>query len=180
MLENDSIKLRALEPEDLDFLYRMENNTALWKYGSTMAPFSRYILHKYIENSHLDLFEARQLRLIIEDNLSGLQIGMADLYDYEVFHNRAGVGILIDEKFQNKNYAVKSLDLLIEYSFDFLKLNQLYAHIPADNIASLRLFRKCGFNESGILKKWNKTKTGYEDVHIYQIIRKVPISSNNE
>jgi diamine N-acetyltransferase len=170
MLENGSIKLRALEPEDLDFLYRMENDTNLWKYGSTMTPFSRYILHRYIENSHQDLYELKQLRLIIGEKSSGLQIGMVDLYDYEAFHERAGVGILIDEKFQNKGLAAQALELLTEYAFDFLKLNQLFAYIPAGNIPSLRLFRKCGFTESGILKNWNKTKTGYEDVHIYQII----------
>ena len=35
------IFLRALEPEDLDFLYEMENDESLWEVGSTNVPYSR-------------------------------------------------------------------------------------------------------------------------------------------
>lgn len=170
MLENDHVKLRALEPEDLDFLYKWENDTRLWEYGNTLSPFSRYVLHQYLENAHLDLYEAKQIRLIIEEKKSGLAIGTIDLYDFEPFHSRAGVGILIDESFQQKSYAYMSLKLMISYSFKYLKISQLWAFIPADNIPSLHLFRKLGFEESGILKQWNKTIDGKMDVMVYQLI----------
>ena len=39
ILENDEIKLRALEPEDISLLYVWENDTKLWEVGSTIAPF---------------------------------------------------------------------------------------------------------------------------------------------
>lgn len=168
LLENENIRLRALEPEDLEFLYKWENDTSLWEYGNTLTPFSKYVLHQYLENAALDIYEARQIRMIIEDKATKQPAGTIDLYDFEPYHNRAGIGILVDESFQLRSYATQALDLMKDYAFKFLKMNQIYAFIPALNVPSLHLFRKCGFAESGLLKKWNKTTGGREDVFVYQ------------
>jgi diamine N-acetyltransferase len=168
MLENEQLRLRAMEPEDLDLLYQWENDTRLWKYGSTLVPFSRYVLHQYIENAGQNLYEDRQLRMIIELLDSATPIGTIDLYDFDPFHNRAGLGILIDESHQGKGYAAEALLLMKGYAFGFLKLRQLYSFIPALNIASIHLFRNNGFVESGLLKNWNNASQGTEDVFVYQ------------
>ena len=44
ILETDSVRLRALEPEDIDVLYKWENDTRIWKMSNTVAPFSKYVL----------------------------------------------------------------------------------------------------------------------------------------
>ena len=170
LLENVAIRLRALEPEDLDILYKWENDTRLWKYGNTLKPYSRYELRQYLENSCNDIYDAKRLRMIIEDKASKQPAGTIDLYDFDPFHNRAAIGILTDDSFQNKSYAIQAIFLTVDYAFVFLKMNQLYAFIPAMNIASLHLFRKCGFEESGLLKKWNKNQDLREDVFIYQLL----------
>lgn len=55
-------KLRALEPEDIDFLYNIENQEDLWEVSQTHLPFSKYILKKYIENANQDIYETKQFR----------------------------------------------------------------------------------------------------------------------
>jgi len=168
LLSNKRISLRALEPEDLDCLYRWENDDRLWAFGSTLAPFSRFVLRQYIESASQDLFEAKQLRLMIVDNATDAPIGTIDLYDFDPFHQRAGIGILIDSDHQKQEFASEALAVLKGYAFNFLKMNQLYAFIPAMNIASQHLFRRCGFMEAGLLRKWNKASEGLEDVYVYQ------------
>ena len=79
LLENEMIRLRALEPEDLELLYRWENNPDLWELGNTMSPYSRYILKEYIRESHRDIFDTRQLRLMIELRSTGAAIGTVDI-----------------------------------------------------------------------------------------------------
>ena len=37
LLENERVCLRALEPEDLELLYRWENDSELWEVGNTLA-----------------------------------------------------------------------------------------------------------------------------------------------
>lgn len=169
-LENDLLRLRAPEPEDLDYMYRCENDTSLWQYGSTLSPFSKYALRQYIEQAEQNIFVSRQLRLMIENKLDESLVGTIDLYDFDPYHNRAGVGILIDAAHQRKTYATRALELLIEFAFHFLHLHQLYAYIPTDNEGSLALFAKLGFVQAGILKEWNMRMDDFADLAVYQLI----------
>ncbi|MBN1116269.1 MAG: GNAT family N-acetyltransferase [Bacteroidales bacterium] len=169
-----NIKLRAVEPEDIDLLFQWENNQEIWHLSNTITPFSRHILTKYIETAHLDIFQTRQLRLMIDVLESGQNprtVGAIDLFEFEPFHLRAGIGILISNTLdRNKGYASAALQSLIEYTFKTLHLNQLYCNIGTDNILSIKLFKKHGFTEVGIKKKWNKTLAGYTDEMMLQLI----------
>ncbi|MDD2243322.1 MAG: GNAT family N-acetyltransferase [Dysgonamonadaceae bacterium] len=172
LLENDNIKLRALEPEDLDQLYDWENDTELWKIGSSIAPFSRYAIKQYISRFDEDIFQTHQQRFIVELKSTKQSIGTIDLYDFDPFHKRAGVGILVDHKFQCKGFGTQILHLLEEYAFKFLKINQLYAIIPIQNKASIKLFTKCNYQQTGVLKQWLSAEIDFEDAIFMQYINK--------
>ena len=169
-LENNQIKLRALEPEDLDVLYKWENDTDLWKCGATMAPYSRFAIKEYIAESRLDFFQTKQLRLMIVWRDNNEAVGTVDLYDFDPVNLRAGVGILIDAAYRGKGLAQQALHLLKDYAFDFLLLKQLYAYIPKQNEISLKLFSKSGYTHTACLKEWIKTQVGFEDVYVVQLI----------
>lgn len=170
LLRNQDIQLRALEPEDLDTLYRWENNADIWRYGSTLAPFSKFIIREYIAESHRDIYEIHQVRFMIEQIGTRTPIGLADLFDFDPHHRRAAVGILIDMPFQRQGLGFMALQLLQEYAFSFLKIHQLYAYIPIDNKASLKLFDRSGFVCHGTFKEWLLTQNGYTDVALVQKI----------
>ena len=84
------IRLRALEPEDLELLYEWENDNSYWAISNTVSPFSRYTLKRYIENSHKTIFETGQLRLMIEHIEDKITIGTIDVFEFDPFHKRAG------------------------------------------------------------------------------------------
>jgi len=170
-LKNNGIILRPVEPEDLPFLYSCENNTDNWQVSNTLAPYSKYILKQYIKNSHLDIYTTKQLRLIIELEETNTAIGAIDLFDFDPYHLRAGVGILIDDSTNRKQgYAFQSLQLLIEYCFNHLKLHQLYCNIGIKNQASINLFSKAGFQKTSEKKEWLKTEKGWETEISFQLI----------
>ncbi|WBX75167.1 GNAT family N-acetyltransferase [Tenacibaculum ovolyticum] len=169
-LKGTSINLRALEPEDLKFLFQIENNESFWEVSHTQTPFSKFILKQYLENAHLDIYEAKQLRLAIKDSLSSNTIGMIDLFDFNPQHKRAGIGILIHPDYQQKGFASEALQLLINYSFTHLQLHQLYANITDDNTNSIRLFTKHKFKEIGIKKDWILTNRIYKNEILFQLI----------
>ncbi|WKD87053.1 Spermidine N(1)-acetyltransferase [Polaribacter huanghezhanensis] len=164
------INLRALEPEDLQFLFDTENDESFWEVSHTQTPFSKFLLKQYLENVHLDIFEAKQLRLIIEEKSTKKQIGMIDLFDFNPQHKRAGIGILIHTKHQQNGFASEALELLINYCFTHLNLHQLYANITSDNVKSSTLFTKHQFKKIGIKKDWIFTNNTYKDEILYQII----------
>lgn len=173
-LIGDQIVLRALEPEDLDFLYHLENDSSIWEVSNTNTPYSRYILKQYLDNSHRDIYDVKQLRLVICDKKNSKAIGCIDLYDFDPKHNRVGLGIIIFLKDdRNKGYAAQSLKLTCNYAFDQLGVHQVFASISEDNAASLHLFEKEGFERTGIKKDWIFSSGSYKNVYQYQLMRNV-------
>jgi len=94
VLKGRHIQLRALEPEDLEYLFALENDPDIWEISGTLTPYSRKVLRAYLETAHQDIYQAKQLRLAIagEDESA---IGLIDLYDFDPRHLRAGIGIVI-------------------------------------------------------------------------------------
>jgi diamine N-acetyltransferase len=165
------IKLRALEPEDLELLYNWENNLSYWVVSNTVSPFSKYTLKRYVENSHKSIYETGQLRLMIDHIEDKVSIGTIDIFDFDPFHKRAGLGILIaNDEYRRKGYATMALKCLTDYCFKTLQLHQLYCNIIANNCESIELFKKIGFVESGVKKEWIKTSEGYLDELTFQLL----------
>ena len=174
LLETEKIRLRALEPEDVEILYKWENDTNVWKISNTIAPFSKFILRRFIENQRHDIYETKQIRLIIELKGSGKPIGAIDLFDLDPYNFRAGVGVLIyNEEEKGQGYASDALAMLIRYGFQVLRLNQLYCNIPASNSRSMMLFKSKGFSVIGLKKEWIKTTSDWQDEYMLQLINPV-------
>ncbi len=170
-LSGNKIRLRALEPQDAEFVYSCENNTSNWQVSNTIAPMSKHTIQVYIDKDQDDIYANKQLRLIIECLNTNKTVGIIDLFDIDAFNMRAGVGILIEKREdQNKGYATEALQIISTYAFDYLKLHQLHCEINATNINSKQLFVKLGFEVVGTKKQWLKTIDGWEDVLLLQKI----------
>ena len=176
MFENENIRLRAVEPEDLDRLYAWENNTQLWDVGNTRNPYSRYILKQYIVNSDKDIYESKQLRLMMVSVKTGDTVGTVDLFDFDIHNSRIALGLYVDAAFQGKGYAKASLRLVEEYIFDYLNVNQLYCHIAETNTASMSMFEQEQYEKAGLLKDWIKTANGFENIVTFQQLKENYIS----
>jgi len=173
-LNGDNIRLRAIEPGDLDFLYTIENDPEIWRVGNTLIPYSRHQLEQYILSTQHDLFTEKQLRLMIDLLLPENKkktIGVVDLYDFEPQNQHAGIGIFILPEEQEKGYATEALQVLIRYCFDILKLHMLYCNITAGNTSSIRLFKKAGFIQCGVKKEWRYLDDCWMDELMFQLIR---------
>jgi diamine N-acetyltransferase len=173
-LKYKDIVLRALEPSDLDFLYTLENDESVWEISNTNAPYSRHILKKYIENSHQDIYEAKQLRLAITLAVDGRCVGFVDLFDFDPKHKRVGLGILIfNKKDRRKGYAFDAIKAICNYGFTYLNLRQVYANITEDNIGSIALFTKIGFLQTALKKDWIYAQGKFKDECLFQLIKDV-------
>lgn len=171
-MKYDKIKLRALEPEDLELLYEWENNVSFWTISNTITPFSKFTLKRYLEHSHKNIYETGQFRLMIDLIPEKATIGTIDIFDFDSFHKRAGLGILIaNEEYRRKGYASMALKCLVDYCFKTLQLHQLYCNILSNNCESMDLFKKQGFVETGIKKDWIKMSDGYLDEFLLQLVK---------
>lgn len=169
MLETERLRLRALEPTDLEQLYLWENDTAIWEVGSTLNPFSKAQLKTYITQSHHNIYYDLQIRFIIETT-DGESVGCADLYDFEPRIGKAGVAVLIDKKYRHQGYAFEALQLLEQYAFEFIRMHQLFAFVPKNNVSSNALFTKLSYKPMAELKDWVLYDGKYENAVVYQKI----------
>ena len=172
-LRGEKIYLRALEPEDLDFVHQIENQEDLWELSATQTPYSRFLIKKYLQNSHRDVYEVKQLRLVISD-YDQKTLGLIDVFDLEPKDRRAALGIVIaDPADRSKGYGAESLSLICKYCFTHLALHQVYANVAANNSGSIKLFEKQGFEKIGVKKEWNLVNGIYQDEILYQLINNV-------
>ncbi|MBN3036357.1 MAG: GNAT family N-acetyltransferase [Bacteroidales bacterium] len=183
LLRGRKVRLRAMEPEDTEIIYRWENDPSVWHLGTGLAPVSRFTLEQYLVNAHQDIYTNRQLRLMIDRKQRGQKYvtsGCIDLFDFDPVHMRAGIGILVRNEDRGKGIASEALKVILNYCFDALTLNQVYCHIPEGNTSSLRLFLRNGFRKAGVLREWIRTPDGRKDVYLLQRLAADPSGSFNK
>ena len=169
-LKGENIYLRALEPEDLEFIHTIENDETIWEISNTQTPYSKFLIKQYLENAHKDIYEVKQLRLVIS-SYDKVTLGMIDLFDFDFQNRRAGVGVLVKEPGDRlKGYGREALKLLIDYSFTHLDLHQLYCNISESNDASIKLFSNQGFKKIGLKKDWNYVNGSFKNEYLFQLI----------
>ncbi len=167
-LSDGNIKLRALEPEDLELLYKWENDIAVWKVSNNKTPLSKFILAGYIKSSDKDIWVSKELRLMIE-NKEGYAVGTIELFDFDPYNSRAGIGIMIyDTEERRKGIASSAINIISKYAFEEIGIYQLYANISSSNIPSLNLFNNIGFEHTCTKKHWLRSLDKWEDELMFQ------------
>lgn len=167
MKQNHHVSLRAMEPEDLDLLYGIENDPELWDVSTNNVPYSRYLLHDYIANASGDAYTDRQVRLIVETE-DYQPVGLIDLINFDAKHCRAEVGIAIVREHRHQGYGIQALRQICNYALRVLHLHQLYAVVAMNNSASQKLFADAGFQKVGILPEWVSDGKSYHDAVLLQ------------
>lgn len=180
-LVGELIQLRALEPTDLNQLYKWENDSSIWSVSGTLVPFSKFVLEEFVTQVHQDIYTNKQLRLMIDlkyfeesdEDETTRSIGCVDLFDFDPKNKRAGIGILIADKAdRGRGYATEALHLIIDYGFEILDLHQIYSNIRVENESSVALFKRAGFEVTGLKQDWIYEQGKFYDEYTLQLIKK--------
>lgn len=170
LLNDGTIMLRALEPTDLDTLYRWENDTTLWVVSDTVAPYSREALWHYLQEYTGDIYAQRQLRLMIALTRNGTPVGTVDFLNFDPLNNRAELGLFIASEYRGKGFGLQALRLITTYAREHIGLRQIYVFIAVDNAVCLKLFDEFSYQRVGTLHSWVKRGSSYHDVVLMQMI----------
>lgn len=164
--------IRAIEPEDLDLMYVIENDVSLWQYSSHSAPFSHYQLKRYLSECQSDIYKDGQVRFTIVDD-NGTACGFVDLENFDAADMRAEVGIVLLPEARHKGLATMAVKEIQKYARQ-IGLVQLWAEVSENNASANILFETCGFTHTATLKGWIANKktlannAGYSDAFVYQ------------
>ncbi len=162
------IHLRAPEPSDLDFLYRLECQPDVWRVSWGEGPISRQLLWDYLHNYTADIYRDRQMRWIIVNGAEAA--GTIDITDYDPANGHAMLGIAVDERLQGRGIATAAIGQAISYCRDTLHMHQLAVIVPRCNVASMRIFSRAGFKPTGCLRSWLRRGDSYHDAIILQLM----------
>ncbi len=162
------INLRAPEPHDTDTLYLWENDPAQWLTSFTPVHVSRQRLWDYVNNFDGDLSSWQQIKLMAETD--GQTVGTVDLFDIDLHAGHAFVGVYIASEMRLRGYGTAALEAVCDYAFNVLGLNSIVAVVAVNNIASLRIFGRAGFDNVGRLASWIRQGQSYSDAVIMQSV----------
>lgn len=146
--QHGNIRLRPIEPDDIELLMIWENEPEFWHVSDRNGPYSRDQIKAFIEDCR-DLGRSGQLRWMIT-NLDDEPLGALDIFDFDPNSGTAGLGILIARpEDRKKGYASDALTALLNFYKKQKSIHSFRSLVYYDNVPSLRLFRTCGFKELG-------------------------------
>ena len=167
LLRGKTVYLRAIEPEDLDLFYEVENDTTLWECSATNIPYSRFALKNFIASATNDIYTDKQMRLVVCRNSDDIPVAIADLMNFDPHHLRAEVGIMVLAPYRNCGIATETLSMLDIYARHTLLIHTLYAIAAEGNVASQKLFEKAGYTCVATLPDWLATERGYLNAMLF-------------
>jgi diamine N-acetyltransferase len=171
VVSGKNIGLRTVLPADEAIIFEWENNPANWLISDTRQPFTRAAIHDFVVGTH-NLFINHQLRLMMVELATNRVVGAVDLFEYESYHKRVGVGILVaNPSDRKKGWGKESLILAMDYVIKQIGVHQVYCNILTSNTKSIQLFESCGFELIGVKKSWIRSGATFLDEAMYQFVK---------
>lgn len=163
-LEGETVELRTIEEEDVDFLQRTINDTRVRSTLAPVSPMNRAHEREWVES--LDETESVNLLICVDS----APVGSVDLKPPNEVWGVAEVGVMVSPDHWNEGYATEAIDLLCGYAFEERRLNKIYATIYAVNPAAGRVLEKVGFQEEGLLRQEGFLDGEHIDLHRYGLL----------
>ena len=144
-IKGERVLLNAIKKKDCETYYKLNVSKANNKWWG-------YDYKKHNLNPTIDYFYKMQKRdyknganmcLAIRDKKSDIMMGEVILYKFS-YQNTVEIGIRLFKKYQNKGFATESLNLIISYIKEKLKLTPVMKCYKK-NISSKNMILKCGF-----------------------------------
>ena len=149
LLKDNRTILRSVDFSDIDTLLLWENANNEPLYGIFKERYTRKNVELFVMlQMQYTIEQTEQMRLMICTH-EGERLGSIDLTDYD--GRKAFVSILIFEPSnRRKGFAESALRMVVEYAKK-IGLRSLYATILPDNLPSINLFEKVGFEGDGAM-----------------------------
>lgn len=170
-LETARLLLRPFHMSDADDVQRFAGDRSVADVTLDIPyPYEDGMAERWIGN-HRDWFECGEqavfaVTLRAETTLIGA-VGLR-LHPED---GRAELGYWIGKPFWNQGYCTEAARALIDFGFDALELNRIYAHHLTRNPASGRVMQKLGMIHEGHLRQHVKKWDVFEDLEFYGLLK---------
>ncbi len=143
---SDSVRLRPLEREDLQFVHKLNINANIMSYWFE-EPYEAFVELQDLYDKHIH--DQGERRFIVHKNTE--MLGLVELVEIDYIHRRAEFQIIIDPRHQGHGYAKVATHLAMDYAFSILNLYKLYLIVDKNNEKAIHIYQKLGFQFEGEL-----------------------------
>lgn len=150
IIEGDGIRLRSMKKTDIEFKVKWYNDPVVNKTLIIDEPLE---LEKSLKWFDAAVSDDNRRDFVIE-TMDGEPIGITGLLGISRKHGTAECFCVIGEKkFWGRGLGTLIHSLLIQFAYNELKLNKIWAVIYTDNAAIIRVIEKLGFKIEGTLRE---------------------------
>lgn len=176
------LKLRLINLNDLDSIHALLSLPETDKFNALGIPKNSQetnsIIEPWISENQLD--KLKNYTFAIERKSDGEFIGLFGLKIGNKNYNRAEVWYKIHADFWGNGYATESLQTIIHFGFETLKLHRIEAGCAVDNIGSVKVLEKSGMIREGRGRQVLPLKSGWSDNFDYSILETDARKSNKD
>lgn len=170
-IKTQRLVLRRFAPDDAALMFKN------WAHDDRVTKYLLWDPHESVDVSSGKLSE--WVEQYSKDNcyhwaieLDGEPVGSIGVVEIEDKHSRGTIGYCIGYDYWNKGIVTEALQAVIDYMFDNVNMNKLYAYHDVENIASGRVMEKCGMVQEGLLREDMLRRDGsYADMRLFGIMR---------
>jgi RimJ/RimL family protein N-acetyltransferase len=165
----NNLHLRAIEESDLPVIQTWRNDDRLRRYFREYRDFSLLQLSKWYHNMiHDNRFEF----FIIESN-DGTPLGVTGITYIDWVNKHADVHFYIGHNFKwiDTKYSDEAFKLILDYGFNYLNLNKLWAEIYEIDTKKLEFFNSYQFKTDATLRDHYYYKGQYYNSHILSLLK---------
>ncbi|GAA0078442.1 GNAT family protein [Clostridium sp. CTA-5] len=169
MLKGNKIYLKLIEIKDLRRLYDLCNDKEVRKYNNQSTNIEKNTdLIKDINDRYFN--RKKVLSIINEKNVLVGFLTYSEKIDSKGTYL---IGVTIGRKFWNRGYGKDSINTLLKYLFDELKVKRVELKVVSGNLRAISCYKRCGFIEKE--RKPNKYYIDgkYMDIIIMEITKKM-------
>ncbi|MGM7702378.1 GNAT family N-acetyltransferase [Pseudalkalibacillus sp. Hm43] len=171
-LETDRLRLRGINEEDTDFIYRHFSNEMVCKYLYDEEPIANKEEAQELVNSYHDSSAKGYNRWILVKKEDGNSIGTCGFHLWDRTNHIAEIGYDLGHEYWRQGYMKEALKQAIESGFRNMNLNRINAFTAIENEASIQLLKSLGFKNEGIYREKHLFRGQYYDHYSFSLLRR--------
>lgn len=170
LLYGSKVFLRRLQSSDLGRTLDWVNDPEIMVIMGVRGPRTQEMQQQWFDKVSLDHGEIVFAICVLE---SGEHIGNVSLDLIDPINRNARFAIFIgDNNMRGKAYGFEATKLAVEYGFFYLNLHKIYVKASQDYVAAIKIYKRLGFNEEGLLKEHEYREGNYVDKVCLGLLRK--------
>lgn len=164
------ISIRKIKKSDTKNIIKWRNSDAIMSVFIDRTPLTKEQHYKWLENK---VKTGQVVQFIAYDSIKNKDFGSVYFRNIDSIHKKAEIGIFIgEEDYIGKGNGYRITLEALDYAFNELKLNKVYARILKFNKPSYSMFKKVGFHKDAILREDVIINEKAYDVYIVSILKK--------